>query len=124
MNSNIVLAHLRIVIFIAFPQPPYQGPSNVIWLDASQLEYLTTPGNKVSSSSGSTSSTNLRNRKDKSKIVELDENGNEIDQDEEDQSKSKKAELDPSHYWIIAFNTTWSSPCRHFEAVLARCSIT
>ncbi|KAG0086870.1 hypothetical protein BGZ93_003985 [Podila epicladia] len=113
-----------LVIFIAFPQPPYQGPSNVIWLDASQLEYLTTPGNKVSSSSGSTSSTNLRNRKDKSKIVELDENGDEIDQDGEDQSKGKKTELDPSHYWIIAFNTTWSSPCRHFEAVLARCSIT
>ncbi|KAG0025507.1 hypothetical protein BGZ82_009979 [Podila clonocystis] len=113
-----------LIIFIAFPQPPYQGPSNVIWLDASQLEYLTTPGNKASSSSGSTSSINLRNRKDKSKIVELDENGDEIDQDEDEQIKGKKTELDPSHYWIIAFNATWSSPCRHFEAVLARCSIT
>ncbi|KAI9234305.1 MAG: hypothetical protein BYD32DRAFT_423855 [Podila humilis] len=113
-----------LAVFIAFPQPSYQGPSNVIWLDASQLEYLTTPGNKAPSSSSSTSSTKLRNRKDNAKIVELDENGDEIDQDKEELSEGKKTELDPSHYWIIAFNTTWSSPCRHFEAVLARCSIT
>lgn len=123
-NLTSFILSIITAVFIAFPQPSYQGPSNVIWLDASQLEYLTTPGNKAPSSSSSTSSTKLRNRQDKAKIVELDENGDEIDQDKEERSEGKKTELDPSHYWIIAFNTTWSSPCRHFEAVLARCSIT
>ncbi|KAF9416018.1 hypothetical protein BGZ94_010336 [Podila epigama] len=118
-----------LTIFIAFPQPSYQGPSNVVWLDATQLDFLTTPGNRASSSSSSNNtSAKLKQRKSQAKIVELDENGDDIlnsDDYGDQHSKGGKGTegLDPSHYWIIALNTTWSTPCRHFEAVLARCSI-
>ncbi|KAF9897512.1 Thioredoxin- transmembrane protein 2 [Lobosporangium transversale] len=110
-----------LAIFTVLPQPPYQGPSKIIWLDASQLDRLTRP--ILSKSKGIGKST--------AKIVELDEEGVPAYNDEEEPTvqeygqdqKLKDSELDPSHYWIIAFNTTWSSPCRYFEAVLARCSI-
>ncbi|KAF9113991.1 Thioredoxin- transmembrane protein 2 [Mortierella sp. AM989] len=126
-----------ITIFIALPQPSYQGPSKIIWLDASQLDFLTTPNQ--SKANGKGRADGLKNRTSAAKITELDEGGEPLEESEEsaegaivqghdhchkDHRKEGSAfELDPSHYWIIAFNTTWSSPCRHFEAVLARCSI-
>ncbi|KAI1320354.1 hypothetical protein EDD11_001155 [Mortierella claussenii] len=122
-----------LVVFIAFPQPTYQGPSKIIWLNASQLELLTTPD--VSECKGkerADAQSELMNRGLTAKIVELNEEGEPLDNngDEpaiQDHKRSQKnrstSDLDPSHYWIIAFSTTWSSPCRHFEAVLARCSI-
>ncbi|KAF9094359.1 Thioredoxin- transmembrane protein 2 [Mortierella sp. GBA35] len=136
------------VVFIALPQPPYQGPSKVIWLDSAQLDYLTTPGEKKSKSKGrADDQSTLKNRSSSAKIVELDENDESMDEDEDVQDhhhhhehgqhcnhdhdhsqhqhpKAKStADLDPSHYWIIAFNTTWSSPCRYFEAAHANCSL-
>ncbi|KAG0352262.1 Thioredoxin- transmembrane protein 2 [Gamsiella multidivaricata] len=123
-----------LAVFIAFPQPPYQGPSKIIWLDAAQLEYLTTPGQSGSKGKErAVGDSGLRNRSSSAKIVELDENEEPLEDGEvdrgktytQDQGRKEKAvsELDPNHYWIIAFNATWSSPCRLFEAVLARCSI-
>ncbi|KAG0055625.1 Thioredoxin- transmembrane protein 2 [Gryganskiella cystojenkinii] len=122
-----------LAIFIALPQPSYQGPSKIIWLSASQLEYLTTPGShKGKGKKISTTSSSVRNRSSAAKIVELDEDGQPLDQEDHEEqghdhtqgeTDAGLSELDPSHYWIIAFTTTWSSPCRHFEAVLARCSI-
>ncbi|KAF9439146.1 Thioredoxin- transmembrane protein 2 [Entomortierella beljakovae] len=137
-----------LTVFVVFPQPPYQGPSKVIRLTVSQLDSLTAPQSKgkdkVDDKNG------LRERASSSKITELDEDGEPLDGNDNehevahscghdhghshshshghnhgDEDKGKSAlELDPSHYWIIAFNTTWSSPCRYFDAVLARCSIT
>jgi len=100
------------------------------------LEYLTTPGSSKGRGKKTADHTSsLRNRSSTAKIVELGEDGeplNEVEEEEKSDQEQEQAqdensslsELDPSHYWIIAFNTTWSSPCRHFEAVLARCSIT
>ncbi|KAG0336280.1 Thioredoxin- transmembrane protein 2 [Podila humilis] len=119
----VIFLFAWLVTFIAFPQPSYQGPSKVLYLDPQQLEYLTTPGNKGPLSPNTSSSTKLKNRKKTAKIVELDDNGNDIQEIEQNSDKGAKSELDPSHYWVIAFNATWSSPCRHFEAPLARCSI-
>ncbi|KAF8940171.1 hypothetical protein EDD21DRAFT_370226 [Dissophora ornata] len=122
-----------LVIFIALPQPPYQGPSKIAWLNASQLEFLTTPSqSKGKERAGS--HPELRNRSSTAKIVELNDDGKPLEDDEEEHEEQARADnyqrkdksesgLDPSHYWIIAFNATWSSPCRYFEAVLARCSL-
>ncbi|KAG0301144.1 hypothetical protein BGZ98_008596, partial [Dissophora globulifera] len=138
------------VVFITFPQPPYQGPSKIVWLDASQLEFLTTPD--LSKSKGKGRASVLKNRSSTSKIVELDDNGDPLEDEQQHHDhdhyghdhhghdhhghdhhghdhahhhdkKETVAELDPTDYWIIAFNATWSSPCRNFEAVLAGCSI-
>ncbi|KAF9934168.1 hypothetical protein FBU30_003192 [Linnemannia zychae] len=143
-------------VFIALPQPPYQGPSKVIWLDSNQLNYLTTPIEKKSKGKERADEySNLKSRHSSAKIVELDEDDEPLDENEdEDEEKEeakdtqnyhhhhhehgdncnhdhnllhprqmKTSDLDPSHYWIIAFNTTWSSPCRYFEASHANCSI-
>ncbi|KAF9174420.1 Thioredoxin- transmembrane protein 2 [Mortierella sp. AD011] len=125
------------LIFTVFPQPPYQGPSKVIWLDASQLDFLTTPNQSNSKGKERADSNYELKDRGSAKITELDEDGDPLeegdgnaddsivqDRDHKDDGKSRSAsELDPSHYWIIAFNATWSSPCRYFEAVLARCSL-
>lgn len=129
-SSWFIKPHLA--VFIALPQPPYQGPSKVISLNASQIEFLTNPtrSKKSKGKERADSSSELRNRASNARIVELDDNGDPLDSDDEVQEhhsgdhELNESELDPSHYWIIAFNTTWSSPCRYFEAVLARCSIT
>ncbi|KAF9574572.1 Thioredoxin- transmembrane protein 2 [Mortierella alpina] len=122
-------------IFIVFPQPPYQGPSKIIALDPKKLEFLTTPVPQSGKGKGRAEDHSAtRNRGSAAKITELDDNGELVDDDVgltrqvKDQSREKfktpfGSDLDPSHYWIIAFNATWSSPCRHFEAVLAGCSI-
>ncbi|KAF9353032.1 Thioredoxin- transmembrane protein 2 [Mortierella sp. AD094] len=128
------------LIFTVFPQPPYQGPSKIIWLDASQLDFLTTPDQSNSKGKErADSSHGLKNRGSTANITELDEDGDPLEEGEDDADDSiiqdhdqrrkddgkdrSASKLDPSHYWIVAFNATWSSPCRHFEAVLARCSI-
>ncbi|OAQ36472.1 hypothetical protein K457DRAFT_131690 [Linnemannia elongata AG-77] len=144
------------VVFIALPQPPYQGPSKVIWLDSAQLNYLTTPNEKKSKGKGRADDhSNLKNRNSSAKIVELNEDDEPLDSEEEFEEEQqqgqdrhshhhhehgehcnhehgdgllrphqkKTSDLDPSHYWIIAFNATWSSPCRYFEASHANCSI-
>ncbi|KAG0246889.1 Thioredoxin- transmembrane protein 2 [Mortierella sp. GBA43] len=116
-----------LAVFIQLPQPPYQGPSKVITLNPTQLQLLTTP-NQSKKSKGkerADTSSELRNRTG-AKIVELDEDGNPLKGDDDIQDDIQNdtvSELDPNHYWIIAFTTTWSSPCRYFDAVLARCSI-
>ncbi|KAG9320480.1 hypothetical protein KVV02_002337 [Mortierella alpina] len=123
-------------VFIAFPQPPYQGPSNIKSLDPSELEFLTTPVQQSSKGKGRADDHSAaRNRGSTAKIMELDDNEEPVvddsdstqhqvkDLSRENIKASPGSELDPSHYWIIAFNVTWSSPCRHFEAVLAGCSI-
>ncbi|KAG0229549.1 Thioredoxin- transmembrane protein 2 [Actinomortierella wolfii] len=142
------------LIFALFPQPPYQGPSNVLQLNLAQLEYLTTPRNAKGKETGSSSATAKRTNKSThrrpqtAKIVEIGEDGEPLESDEDDDQEknqegsstqaesevdkefwqnnsesTKLSDLDPSHYWVISFNTSWSSPCRYFEAVLARCSI-
>ncbi|KAG0001722.1 Thioredoxin- transmembrane protein 2 [Entomortierella chlamydospora] len=125
------------IIFTVFSQPPYQGPSKVIWLDASQLDFLTTPNRSNPKGKERADSNHVLKNRGSAKITELDEDGDPLeegdgntddsivqDRDHKDDSESRSAsELDPSHYWIIAFNATWSSPCRYFEAVLARCSL-
>ncbi|KAF9133892.1 Thioredoxin- transmembrane protein 2 [Mortierella sp. 14UC] len=138
------------VVFIALPQPPYQGPSKVIWLDSAQLNFLTTPGEKKSKGKGHADEhSNVKSRHSSAKIVELDEDDEELLDDEQEAEnpyhhhehgqhcnhdhghdhgqlhprQKATSDLDPSHYWIIAFNATWSSPCRYFEAAHANCSI-
>ncbi|KAG0359142.1 Thioredoxin- transmembrane protein 2 [Mortierella sp. AD032] len=138
------------VVFIALPQPPYQGPSKVIWLDSAQLNHLTTPGEKESNGKGRADEhSNVKNRHSNAKIIELDDNDEELLDGKEEVEKAQDhhhehgqhcnhdhghgslshpmqkatSDLDPSHYWIIAFNATWSSPCRYFEAAHAYCSI-
>jgi hypothetical protein len=120
-------------VFSTLPQPPYQGPSKVIDLNASQLEFLTTPQPKNSKGKERMdNNSELRDRTSKAKIVELDEDGDPLKGDDETQESHSRdhklqeeavSELDLSHYWIIAFYTTFSAPCRYFEPVLARCSI-
>ncbi|CAO3573271.1 unnamed protein product [Mortierella alpina] len=123
-------------VFIAFPQPSYQGPSKIRSLDPSELEFLTMPAQLSSKGKGRADDHSAAtNRGATAKIMELDDNGEPVDENRvptpqsvKDQSREKikassGSDLDPSHYWIIAFNATWSSPCRHFEAVLAGCSI-
>lgn len=143
-------------MFIALPQPPYQGPSKVIWLDSAQLNYLTTPSEKSKGKGRADDQSSSRSKRTTAKIVELDEDDeplDEVEESEEEQgqdqkqdrhhhhhehgehcnhdhgdgllhpSQKKTSDLDPSHYWIIAFNATWSSPCRYFEASHANCSI-
>ncbi|KAF9181529.1 Thioredoxin- transmembrane protein 2 [Haplosporangium sp. Z 767] len=133
-SKGLVLIRIYVpVIFISLPQPSYQGPSKIIWLNASQLEFLTTPNQKKSKGKERASThSNMHNRSSTAKIVELDNDGEPLENSDEDHShdhikgephENHASELDPNHYWIIAFNATWSSPCRHFEAVLARCSI-
>ncbi|KAG0205971.1 hypothetical protein BGX28_002521 [Mortierella sp. GBA30] len=115
-----------------------RGPSNVICLNASQLKSLTTPKQEpFKGNERAEDHSEVRNRSSMAKIVELDDNGEPIDdehlnmrkakeysQDEMlDEEQQPESQLSHSRYWIIAFSTTWSSPCRHFEAVLARCSI-
>ncbi|KAF9985872.1 Thioredoxin- transmembrane protein 2 [Mortierella antarctica] len=116
--------------------PPYQGPSNIKSLDPSELEFLTTPVQQSSKGKGRADDHSAaRNRGSTAKIMELDDNEEPVVDDSDSMQQQVKdlsqeiikalpgSELDPSHYWIIAFNVTWSSPCRHFEAVLAGCSI-
>ncbi|KAF9961558.1 hypothetical protein BGZ72_003164 [Mortierella alpina] len=123
-------------IFIMFPQPPYQGPSKIISLDPTELRFLTTPAQQSSKGEGRADDNSAsRHRGSTAKITELDDNGEPVDDDSDSTQQPVKerpeekikagsgSDLDPSHYWIIAFNVTWSSPCRHFEAVLAGCSI-
>ncbi|KAF9967385.1 hypothetical protein BGZ70_009783 [Mortierella alpina] len=111
-------------------------PSKIRTLAPSELEFLTTPVQSPSKGKGRADDHSAaRNRGPTAKIMELDDNGEPVDEDwvptpqpVKDQSRerikaSSGSDLDPSHYWIIAFNATWSSPCRHFEAVLAGCSI-
>ncbi|KAF9582952.1 Thioredoxin- transmembrane protein 2 [Lunasporangiospora selenospora] len=126
-----------LVVFVALPHPPYRGPSMIMPLSSSQLEYLTTPVQQSSSSSkgkGKSTDGNWKKKAQTAKIVELDENGDPIDDESANEgskdqpkpielNKEELDGLDSSHYWIIAFNATWSAPCRYFEAVLARCSI-
>jgi hypothetical protein len=118
-----VLAVPHLAVFIQLPQPPYQGPSKVITLNSTQLQLLTTPNQSKKSKGKERAdiSSELRSRTG-AKIVELDEDGNPMKGDDDVQDDAV-SELDPNHYWIIAFTTTWSSPCRYFDAVLARCSI-
>ncbi|KAF9287482.1 Thioredoxin- transmembrane protein 2 [Mortierella alpina] len=112
----------------------WRGPSNIISLSPSELEFLTTPVQQSSKGKGRADDISAtRNRGATAKIVELDNNGNPVvddsdstevkDQFREQLKATSGSDLDPTHYWVIAFNVTWSSPCRHFEAVLAGCSI-
>ncbi|KAF9938875.1 Thioredoxin- transmembrane protein 2 [Mortierella alpina] len=114
----------------------WRGPSNIKSLDPSELEFLTTPVQQSSKGKGRADDHSAaRNRGSTAKIMELDGNEEPVVDDSDSMQQQVKdlsrenikalpgSELDPSHYWIIAFNVTWSSPCRHFEAVLAGCSI-
>ncbi|KAG0268784.1 Thioredoxin- transmembrane protein 2 [Actinomortierella ambigua] len=136
---------LWMVIFSLFPLPSYRGPSNVWQLNLAQLDHLSTSGVRQSgerqagsSSAAKGSSMVTHRRPQTSKLAEIDDDGEPLKSDitgeddqqdgsslskEESDGTMKLSDLDPSHYWVISLNTTWSSPCRYFEAVQARCSI-
>ncbi|KAF9977224.1 Thioredoxin- transmembrane protein 2 [Actinomortierella ambigua] len=123
---------------------------NLAQLDYLSTPGVTKSGEQQAGSSTTKRSNKPTHRRPQSaKIVEIGDDGEPLESDdseEDDQQQDsssppqeeseankefwhatsgtmKLSDLDPSHYWVISLNTTWSSPCRYFEAVLARCSL-
>lgn len=82
-----------LVIFVLFPQPPYQGTTKAVELSSSSLSKV------------------LENKQANAKIVELDEDEQPL------------VDVPMAKYWVILIYANWSVASRNFEAVLAGLSL-
>lgn len=81
------------LIFVLFPQPPYQGTTKAVELSSSSLSKV------------------LENKQANAKIVELDEDEQPL------------VDVPMAKYWVILIYANWSVASRNFEAVLAGLSL-
>ncbi|KAG2172867.1 hypothetical protein INT43_000217, partial [Umbelopsis isabellina] len=81
------------LIFVLFPQPPYQGTTKAVELSSSSLTKV------------------LENKQANAKIVELDEDEQPL------------VDVPMAKYWVILLYANWSVASRNFEAVLAGLSL-
>ncbi|KAI8340684.1 hypothetical protein BC941DRAFT_224422 [Chlamydoabsidia padenii] len=118
-----------ITLSTIFPQPWYQGPTNLIELSESMFrtkvcpvkkKYAGSPSSSVSSSTTTSPSASTTTRSTSPSIMPINDikgpRITELDNDQDTNDNQIK-------YWVVMLYANWSVACLNFEAVLAKLSL-